>query len=271
MFNSLLILVINLESRKDRLKRMEDRLSGHNFMRVSATTVADLDRAFLNSESKLSPPEIACTKSHINALKVFLDTKYESCIILEDDIILGSYFSKFTSSFHHFPDNTFVVKLETHLNKFCYNKMSSTINGLKFNRIQSFHHGAAAYATSRKGANLIVNELYKLDCPVDDVIFERMVIGKSRGIALQLNPACCIQEKHICEELKIDSDIETDRKIRLEKQKGDTVLEGSISQLNTKVKIKFSKKIIRELIRIVLNLTMCLSFRKKGKIAYKHN
>ena len=108
------------------------------------------------------------------------------------------------------------MKLETHFNKFRYSTFYHKINSFRFHRLLEFHFGAGAYAVSRKGASLIISELEKCDLPVDDVIFHRMVLCKKYGTALQLNPACCIQEKHTCEGLNDESDIRSSRLERID-------------------------------------------------------
>jgi glycosyl transferase family 25 len=265
-----LILLINLSSRNDRLEKMSQRLSAYDFLRIPATTTAEIDTTEASLINKLSPAEIACTNSHIRALEAFLKTDSSSCVILEDDVVLGEYFSKFISQFKEFPENTYVVKLETHLNKFRHSKIPLKIKGLKLNRMYDFHHGAAAYATSRRGANLIINELKKFNLPVDDVIFELMLDEGKYGIAMQLNPACCIQEKHVDESSNMDSDIESDRKVRLEKFNANNEIHAKQDLSTTKVSINYIRKILREFNRIALQLLNIFSLRKRDKIAFKH-
>lgn len=269
MSDSPLILIINLDSRKDRLKKMKERLKTHDFIRIAATSVSEQDCSDISSKGKLSLPEIACTSSHINALKTFLETEHKTCIILEDDVVLGDYFSNFASKFKFLPKGVFVIKLETHLNKFYHSRFPITLEGFKFNRMHTFHHGAAAFATSRASASLIINELEKYDIPVDDVIFDRMVAAKEFGSALQLNPACCIQEKHIHENLKMDSDIEAGRQHYVQKLNQAALDEYPENTFKLKILIRFLKKIIREIIREILKVKNLITFKVRKKIMYR--
>ena len=99
MSPKILILLINLDVREDRLKKMKARLKAFDFMRVSAVSINDLPEQISKTKSRLALSEIACARSHISALKRFLESKYETCVILEDDIVLGNYFFDFISKY----------------------------------------------------------------------------------------------------------------------------------------------------------------------------
>lgn len=268
MTNQPLILVINLDSRKDRLMKMKERLCGYKFVRIPASTVEELDSKFVSTEHSITLAEMACKKSHIAALKKFLNSNHDLCIILEDDIILGNYFFKFITDFKSLPRDSFVVKLETHYNKFRFSIFNFKINGFRFIRLYEYHFGAGAYAVSRKGASLIISELEKHDIPVDDVIFEQMVFSKKFGKALQLNPACCIQEKHICEALKEDSDIQAEREVRFENRQKLFSQRKIDDQKNLNPR-KRNKKVMREVFRIVTQIKCFITLRFKRRIRFQ--
>jgi glycosyl transferase family 25 len=269
MLNSTLILLINLDSRKDRLGKMKERLKYHDFIRIAAKSVNDQDCLDISPKTKLFLPEIACTISHINALKTFLETEHQTCIILEDDAVLGDYFSTFISKFKFLPKGVFVIKLETHLNKFYHSRLSIIEEGFKFNRMHSFHYGSAAYATSRSGAHAIIKELEEYNIPVDDVIFDHMVTSKEFGIAWQLNPACCIQEHHLFEDLKTDSDIAVSEKISFRKRNEVDTLKSSKVQFKRKILSSALKKIKKELVREVIKVKSFMTLKIRKKINYR--
>lgn len=269
MSDSPLILLINLDSRKDRLKKMTERLKKHDFIRIAATSVSEQDCSDISSKRKLSLPEIACINSHISALKTFLETEHETCIILEDDVVLGDYFSNFVSKFKFLPKYVFVIKLETHLNKFYHSRFSVIEEGFKFNRIHSFHYGSAAYATSRNGALEIIKELEQYNIPVDDVIFDHMVTKKEFGDAWQLNPASCIQEYHLFEDLKTDSDIAVSRKISFSKIREIDTFKSSEVRFKLKILLSALKKIKKEIVREVVKAKSFMTLKIRKKINYK--
>lgn len=269
MSDSPLILLINLDSRKDRLQKMKERLKAHDFIRLSAKSVSEPDCSDIALKSKLSISEIACTISHICALKTFLETKHETCIILEDDAVLGDYFSNFVSKFKFLPKGVFVVKLETHLNKFYHSRFPKIVEGLKFNKMHAFHYGSAAYATSRNGALAIIKELERYNVPVDDVIFDHMVTSKEFGDAWQLNPACCIQEHHLYKDLKTDSDIAVSRKISFYKRSEADILKSSEIRCELKFLLCIFKKIKKEIVREVIKVKSFITLKIRKKINYR--
>ena len=113
-----LVLLINLEKRTDRLLKMENRLSGIEYTRIEAVVAKDLSDEIGFFESNLSGPELACNASHIKALKTFLKTNHEACIVLEDDVLFSNDFKITANSGLVLPDNAYVMKLETFENKF---------------------------------------------------------------------------------------------------------------------------------------------------------
>ena len=83
-----------------------------------------------------------------------------------------------------------------------------------------------------------------------------MVLCKKYGTALQLNPACCIQEKHTCEGLNDESDI---RSSRLER----------IDNLRKPKSRKFLKILVREFLRIAMSFKSIILLRFKRSIDFK--
>jgi GR25 family glycosyltransferase involved in LPS biosynthesis len=89
------IYVINLKSREDRLEHIKKEFSKYNikdYTIIEAVNGSDEDLSLLvdNIDSiPLSKNEIACSISHLKAIKHWLDTsKSEYAIIVEDDLTL---------------------------------------------------------------------------------------------------------------------------------------------------------------------------------------
>ena len=135
--------------------------------------------------------------------------------------------------------------------------------------MHSFHYGAAAYATSRGGAHAIIKELEKYNMPADDVIFDYMVTSKEFGDALQLNPACCIQEHHLYEDLKTDSDIAFSQKNSVGKRIEDYALNVPVTRFGLKILISLFKKIVRELVRGLIKVKNFIILKVRKKINYR--
>ena len=90
------ILYINLDRSKDRKKLMEKQLPlvSDNYQRVSAIDGKKIDNIergvvngikYFNEYTELSPAVLACTMSHIKAIKTAYDKGYKNALILEDD------------------------------------------------------------------------------------------------------------------------------------------------------------------------------------------
>lgn len=98
------IYYINLDKATDRRSLMEQQAQrlGLTFNRVSATSAEQLDEELLshydvNMRRKeysydLLPTEHACIQSHLKTLRMFMETKAQFAIILEDDCRLEDNF-----------------------------------------------------------------------------------------------------------------------------------------------------------------------------------
>lgn len=266
--NKIPILVINLEKRKDRLLKMKTRLNGLEFKRIQAVDKCTLNLEGVDFSNELSFPELACIASHLKALKIFLESENEACCILEDDVILGQDFFKILKSNFKFPSNAYIIKLETYDQRIWHSKNSYRVNDSRLDKLHSHHYGSAAYLTSRKGAKSLIEELEKYDTAVDLVFFENMLRGNKYGHALQLNPACCIQEN--LKDPTIDSDIYKERHEVWLKNK------TQLDRYSVVPKNKFlreSKRIFNQICGtsiIILEFLKANCFtRKYGKIKFK--
>jgi GR25 family glycosyltransferase involved in LPS biosynthesis len=100
------IIVISLKRAKERRERIKSQLSS---LELDAIIMDAVDGQKLSEEEKnkflhlpggyregdkFKPGEIACTMSHINALKIAKENNWGSVIILEDDVILAEDFER---------------------------------------------------------------------------------------------------------------------------------------------------------------------------------
>jgi len=100
------IVVISLEKALHRRERMKSQLSDQN---IEAIIMDAIDGEKLSDVEKnkkiylpngyrfgdtLKPGEIACTMSHINAIKIAQENNWSHLIVLEDDVILAEDFEK---------------------------------------------------------------------------------------------------------------------------------------------------------------------------------
>ena len=161
MFEDYPLFYINLENRKDRLSYLEGmftQLGIKNTARIEAKTPNDIKH--ITNFYGCSPVEIACTYSHLYAIKKFLDTSDKDfAIICEDDVDLSN------------------------LNKidFTVSKMSKKLNSqygifqlsmatredleinFKFHETSSWNFGTMVYVITRDYAEYLVKKYLKDD------------------------------------------------------------------------------------------------------------
>ena len=87
------IFLINLDSRKDRLEKMKERLRDFEFERIQAVEKTSLKIEENLKNEHLSMPELSCIASHIKALKKFLESNGKICCILK-----MMYWARFSKS-----------------------------------------------------------------------------------------------------------------------------------------------------------------------------
>lgn len=100
------IIVISLERAKERREKIKAQLVALN---IDAVIMDAVDGQKLTNEEKnkkihlpngyrfgdmFKPGEIACTMSHINALKIAKEKQWPYLIVLEDDVVLAEDFVK---------------------------------------------------------------------------------------------------------------------------------------------------------------------------------
>ena len=96
------LFLINLDRSGDRLERFSRRAAELStpFTRVSAVDAEKLSQSEISPSGRkgyfreLVRGEIACYKSHIKALRTFMDSEVEYGVILEDDAVLSQDFNK---------------------------------------------------------------------------------------------------------------------------------------------------------------------------------
>ena len=85
------IYCINLLSRPDRKNRMKSQFTTRGLIDKIEFINAVTKNQF-NNNNDLTNAQHACFTSHLKALKTFLDTDEESCIVCEDDLLIHKNF-----------------------------------------------------------------------------------------------------------------------------------------------------------------------------------
>lgn len=193
------VYVINLDRSKERLSRITDRLAQVRltFERITAVDGRSLaDPNLLGYDyfknrfhygRKLTNGEIGCYASHLNALRTFLMSEENYCLILEDDAVL---------------DNNLDLELISLIQKInsidfycvnCSNIAQHTVPARPNIKPDQNIHQALVFPTlatgllwSRKGAEYFINEFSTISKPFDQALRDWL---SSNGKGLSLNKA----------------------------------------------------------------------------------
>ncbi|MBX2804989.1 MAG: glycosyltransferase family 25 protein [Hyphomicrobiales bacterium] len=136
--------------------------------------------------------DMACTLSHLNALKQFLAGNADYCLILEDDVFVSPDLKSWIEDLSWWPTDADVVKIEKWRNnstRILLGKIKTKHRGRVLRQLQSRHMGCAGYIASRKAATHITS--YKhVDLPIDHLIFNVNASPISKKLKIyQVNPA----------------------------------------------------------------------------------
>lgn len=167
---NIIIYYINLKKRSDRndilLKELEylkelDYIKDINIQRIDAVDKDDLDREkliedkYINDKTTLRMGQIACILSHKKTWKEFIKSKYDYCIILEDDVKINKEY--FKESFYKILNDLNNIKFDwlyLGRNNLC---IPNFYRGKKirdnFYLPISTGYGAHSYILSKQGAN----------------------------------------------------------------------------------------------------------------------
>lgn len=202
----MLVYYINLEKRADRRKAMEARLGrlGLSAERIVAVTPDDLgpDDAHrycdIQNHFYLAPVELCCSLSHVAAMRRFLETDEQFCLILEDDAVLSSKLPAFLADFEKAAQTVDIVRLETDCSAMRLSPAADfAVGGVHAYRFHSWCAGAAGYIISRAGAaTLAASDELRIK-QTDRVMFNPYEPMARQLIIRQADPALVIQEHHL--------------------------------------------------------------------------
>lgn len=190
----MLVLVINLERRPDRLAFMRDQLGD---LAVPFERVAAID-GLAEDCGPITPTfsgvERACAMSHRRAWQRFLESREDHCLILEDDVILAPGLRAFLADPSGMPADADILRLET---QFVRTRLGPSrgrvIHRHKVHRVHSVHTGCAAYVVSRRFATRAVRDLETFDAPLDYLLFDPHWPDFYANVFYQVRPALCVQ------------------------------------------------------------------------------
>lgn len=172
------IIVISLERAKERRERIKAQLEA---LKIGAVIMDAVDGQALTDSQKnkfinnpigwrtgelFKPGEIGCLMSHIKALKLAKENKWEYVIILEDDTILSNEFEKgINFLFKIAPKDWEHIFLSGHIYLQGAPVFQPSLVPINFKV-----SGAYSYIVRNTIYDLFLSELSKMEVPVDDVV-----------------------------------------------------------------------------------------------------
>jgi len=207
------IYYINLASRSDRRQAMEARfatlgLQARRIEAVTPTTIAqnDLDR-YCDPRRYLwqTPTELACSLSHVNALRAFLETGGLCAAIFEDDVLLSPRLPAFLDALTVLSPLPDLVKLETFNDVMLMESHPGPNAGpIAFRKVFSRTNGSAGYVVSRMVAAQIADSVQLRMTQADTALFNPHHYLSRHLDVVHADPALCIQ-LHRWEPNQLDS------------------------------------------------------------------
>lgn len=176
--NAPLYLLINLDRSTDRLAIATSRLgaAGISFERLSAVEGAKLtlpmpgispERYRRCHGRPLRLAEVGCYLSHLNAMRRFLETAHQHCVIFEDDVELvpsfGSVLADLVANDLHGFD---MVRLQGRRPGIGFS-VAQLPSGHALQVVLTRITGSSAYIINRRGAQRFLDTLMPMDVPFD--------------------------------------------------------------------------------------------------------
>jgi glycosyl transferase family 25 len=194
---------INLDRRPERRANMEARFEALaiDHVRITALTPEDI-----TDEQRLrycnphayrwqSEGELACSLSHVAALKAFLRTTEPFAAIFEDDAILSTRLPEFLGEFVRHRPNLDILRLETDNSRMRLAPQPIiSMGGFALQKMFEAGGGAAAYIVSRRAAERVIGGEEVLKSLTDQALFNPRTPLSRDLVVLQLVPALAMQE-----------------------------------------------------------------------------
>jgi len=197
------IFYINLLSRPDRRAAMETQLGrlGLSARRIDATTPDALlaaHKAEYCDPRKfrwLTEVELACSLSHIEALRSIAVGAERLGLIFEDDVVLSPRLPRFLADFDDTRPAIDIVRLEADPDPMRVDPAEPLhVGDVALRRVHSWSNGAAGYIVSQRAARRIIETGAMLRVQTDRVLFNPYeFIAREKVVMRHTDPALCIQ------------------------------------------------------------------------------
>ena len=210
--------IINLERRKDRLKKISNHFkkNNFNFVRFNAVDAESESDRFLSRNisqngplGEISKGDLACFQSHYLLWKHISNNEKKPVLILEDDTYVSNLGFKILSNINWIPTDTKIIKCEKFGNEKHRVLLSPVINSFSnfsLHFLLSKHSGTGGYILTPEGADFLVKNSFDVNVSVDHFLFNPNNSNIFKKLKpLQIYPA-------ICEQTDSSSDIHLHRR-----------------------------------------------------------
>lgn len=166
------VYYINLQRSVERENYMQEQIKKYNITNV--TRIEAIDGKKLNNKieytsdfNELTNNEVACTLSHLSAIKRAYDNDLSEVLIVEDDVsfILAPFWSKKLSeyiadAYQFSPDWTFLKLFSNYETDLTYDMRLNSINATSYILPTYNTLGTVAYIINRKGMENLLEKVY---------------------------------------------------------------------------------------------------------------
>ncbi|OOZ42730.1 glycosyltransferase family 25 protein [Solemya elarraichensis gill symbiont] len=191
--------VINLDRRQDRMEHIQSQLDkiDLDFIRIPAVDGHTLDKNIASEQAPdISDCEYACYSSHRKCWEALVQSDYQRCLILEDDVIVSQNLKSILNNDDFFIGHTGIVRLETHRRKVWVKREADyTLDGISLRKLCSGSLGTGAYVISRKHAEKLLESITRPTMAIDHILFNPKSSFFEHGNTSQIDPAPCVQGK----------------------------------------------------------------------------
>ena len=198
--------VINLDRRKDRLKKISSYLQKNHFKfeRFSAVDAASENLSVLNKNilqngpmGKISKGDLACFQSHYKLWKHIAENENKPILILEDDSYISENGFKLLKDIKWIPSDTNIIKCERFGNsrhRVLLSPALKTFGSFKLHFLMSKHSGTGGYIITPRGAKFLIERSINVNVPVDHFLFNPNNSKIFKDLSpIQIFPAICEQ------------------------------------------------------------------------------
>ena len=199
--------IINLDRRKDRLKKISSHLRKNQFKfeRFSAIDAEIESISALNNNisqygpmGKISNGDLACFQSHYALWKHVAKNEKKPVLILEDDTYVSKTGFKILNDISWIPPHSKIIKCERFGNskhKVLLSPIIKSFGRFKLHFLMSKHSGTGGYIITPQGAKFLVERSENVNIPVDHFLFNPNNSKIFSDLSpMQIFPAICEQD-----------------------------------------------------------------------------